>query len=191
VVLTTSATQVTAGQSVTLAAQVTGGSGTFPTTGTVSFKVGNVVLGTSVASNTGAAVLTASSAGISPGIYPVVAVYNGDAYNGIGASAAVNITVKDGTSSTLTVSPNPVSIGSTATLTATVSRAAASGVASGNVTFTAEGRVLATAKLSNGTAIASIPVSGISAGTYPVIATYDGDATDASSVSPAVNVTVH
>jgi len=50
--------------------------------------------------------------------------------------------------------------------------------------------VLGAVNLSGGGAVYSVTVSGIPTGTYPVIATYSGDANDASSVSPTVNVTV-
>jgi len=191
VVLSSSATQVAAGQSVTLVAQVTGSSSYSTPTGMVSFEVDGVVLGSSAVSTSGVALLTASSKGISPGTYPVVAIYNGDVNNGIGTSAAVNITVRDGTTTTLTVSPDPVSIGSKAMLSATVTRASTSGTPGGSVTFSTGSRVLATVSLSNGQATYAVTVGGIPTGTYPVVATYNGDGSDATSVSTVVDVTVN
>jgi uncharacterized repeat protein (TIGR03803 family) len=189
VTISSSATQVLAGQSVSLVAQVTGSSGYYPATGSVSFQVGSLVLGTGPI-NSGIATLTASSKGVPPGTYPVTAVYSGDANNGVGTSAPLNITVKDGTNTSLAVTPNPVTEGQLVTLTTQVTRASTTGNPGGKVIFSTGSLVLGAVNLSGGGAVYSVTVSGIPTGTYPVIATYSGDANDASSVSPTVNVTV-
>jgi hypothetical protein len=51
--------------------------------------------------------------------------------------------------------------------------------------------VLATVSLSNGQATYAVTVGGIPTGTYPVVATYNGDGSDATSVSTVVDVTVN
>jgi hypothetical protein len=58
------------------------------------------------------------------------------------------------------------------------------------VTFSTGSLVLATVDVANGKATYSVLVTGIPSGTYPIIATYKGDGSDGTSVSPAVDVTV-
>jgi hypothetical protein len=189
VALSSSSTQLAAGQSDTLVAQVTGSSSYYAPTGTVSFQVGSLVLGVSPV-NGGVATFTASSQGVAPGTYPVTAVYSGDSNNGIGTSPPLSISVKDGTTTTLSVSPNPVSNGQTVKISSTVSRATTTGNPGGSVTFSTGGQTLAVVNLSGGTANFNFQLSGIASGTYPVVATYNGDGNDKGSVSPTVNVTV-
>jgi hypothetical protein len=99
--------------------------------------------------------------------------------------------VTNSTATTLVASPTKVALGASATLTATVTRTSGSGVPSGSVTFAYESDVLGTSSL-NGSGVATLTAnaSGIPLGIYGVTAKYNGDSTDASSTSPAVNVAV-
>jgi hypothetical protein len=83
---------VTAGQSVTLAANVV--SETFSyATGTVKFYADGHALAT-VPLNSGAASFTAATTGIPAGTYSVTAVYSGDEFNGAATSYPATVTVQ-------------------------------------------------------------------------------------------------
>ena len=95
------------------------------------------------------------------------------------------------TKTTLTASPNPVTPPAACTLTATVVRSAGSGFATGTVTFSVNGNAVGSAKVdASGVATLSAATGSVAAGSYPVVATYGGDASDSASVSAAVTVTV-
>lgn len=94
-VLGASPNPVTAPASATLTATVSrSGSGAkgIPS-GTVTFRVGNLSLGSAKLSASGVATLTASSAGIPAGSYPITATYNGDSSDTPSASSAVIVTM--------------------------------------------------------------------------------------------------
>jgi subtilase family serine protease len=75
----------------TLTATVTTAGGA--PTGKVTFSVGSVVIGSANVSG-GKATLTASSAGLMAGTYPVTAAYSGNTYADASTSSAVNVVVK-------------------------------------------------------------------------------------------------
>jgi uncharacterized repeat protein (TIGR03803 family) len=182
----------TIGQTVSLKATVTG-SGSEPT-GSVSYSVTGIALGTASLNGSGVATLSASSNGQAPGTYPIIATYAGNSTYDGSASKAVNVTLnKAPTSTTLTASPTSVTPPADVTLTATVKRSTsgAAGVPTGTVSFEAEGVTFATAKL-NGSGVATFKASsaGQAAGTYPIKAVYAGDASDTTSTSSTVNVTL-
>jgi len=77
--------------------------------------------------------------------------------------------------------PNPASSGASVTLTATVARSAGAGTPTGRVTFTADGKTLGDAPLTNGVATLAASSTGVPPATYVVTATYSGDAGDAAS----------
>ncbi len=189
--LTATPNPATVGQSVSLKATVTGSGGT--PTGSVSYDVTTIALGSANLSS-GVATLTASSNGQAPGTYPIVANYGGSSTYDASASKALNVTLnKAPTSTTLSISPTTVTPPADATLTATVKRSTsgATGVPTGTVSFTVEGVILATEKV-NGSGVATLKASsaGIAAGNYSIKAVYNGDASDVSSTSTAVTVTV-
>ncbi len=94
--LAVSPNPVTPPASATLTATVSrtasGAKGT--PTGSVTFSVDGVTLGSAKLNGSGVATLTASSAGIKPGSYPVNAKYSGDTSDSASTSAAVNVTVQ-------------------------------------------------------------------------------------------------
>jgi uncharacterized repeat protein (TIGR03803 family) len=106
-------------------------------------------------------------------------------------SGFASLTVGDTTQTTLTASPNPVTPPAIVTLTATVTRTTGTGVPTGPVKFSVGTTVLGNVNL-NGSGVATFAASskGIAAGTYPVVATYSGDASDISSTSAAITVKV-
>ncbi len=96
--------------------------------------------------------------------------------------------VKAATSTALTAT-TPVTLGSVVSLNATVSTTQFVAPFTGNVTFSFEGITLGTVSASNGTAALNLEASNIPTGTYPIKATYSGDANYESS-SAIQNVTV-
>jgi hypothetical protein len=105
------------------------------------------------------------------------------------------ISVTKTTTTALVAATNPVTSGSTEMLIATVTPAPNATSPTGNVTFKVGGTVLGTSSLSAGpsnTAVATLSssTSGVPAGTYPVIATYNGSSSFTASTSAAVNITV-
>jgi hypothetical protein len=178
---------------VTLKATVSGSDGT--PTGNVVFSADGETLDTVPLNSSGVASLTASTNGIAPATYPVIATYPGSSTYNSSASSASDVTLsKAPTATTLTASPTTVTPPADVTLTATVVRSAsgAKGTPTGSVTFYADGSTaLATIKLNaSGVATVTAPSNGYPANTYAITAKYTGDSSDSTSTSSAVNVTV-
>src|SRR5256886_821418 len=95
------------------------------------------------------------------------------------------IFVRPATTTSLTSTPNPSTVGQAVTLRATVSPVApATGVPDGTVTFRDGAATLATATLVNGSA--SISVSTLATGSHSLTAVYSGSLDFAASTSAAV-----
>jgi hypothetical protein len=174
------------GESVTWTATVTT-SGSIPPTGKVNFAWGGGLysFGTATLNSSGVATLTRSLE--SADTYQLTAVYLADANNLPSTSAPLNQVINPTTSSTtLTSSPNPSTLGQSVTFTATVTSPTVA--ATGPVTFTAGKTVLGTAQLSKGKA--SFTTSTLAVGSTIVTATYYGDSNIAKS-SASVRQTVH
>jgi Bacterial Ig-like domain (group 3) len=183
------------GNTVTLSAKVTGTSGT--PTGTVSFYYGSTLLHTSTLSD-GTGTFAASTTGLPAGTYGISATYSGDAANdGSSTTKNANVTLTNNTTSTaLTVTPNPIAAGGTATLVAIVARTnqGATGIPGGTVNFYVDTTLLNPTPIkvnSQGHATFSASTNGIGAGTYPVHAQYSGDNGDAASTSNTVMVVLN
>jgi uncharacterized repeat protein (TIGR03803 family) len=174
-------TMVTQGQSVTISTTVGRNNGGGTPTGTVTFFAGTLAVG-SVTLSSGSGSLTVPVTGsTASGVYAVTAQYNGDASDSTSTSAAVSVTVIAPTTTKLTVSPNPVPANQIVTMTAFVKQTYGSATPTGTVTFTVGSFVAGTANLVNGTAVVNLSTVGISAGTYAVTATYNGDMHDTES----------
>lgn len=111
---------------------------------------------------------------------------------------ATDASAKAGTSSTITAgkattttslgsSANPSAGGQSVTFTATVTSAHTATI-TGTVTFRNGATILGSVALSSGTA--AYATSALAAGTHSITATYEGDATFNSSVSPALSQVV-
>src|SRR5438034_177979 len=174
------------GQTVTLSSTVTSGAGV--PTGTVTFRDGATALGTVTLVN-GSASLSIST--LTAGTHPLTAAYNGSAAFAASTSPTVNQVVNApaaaATSTSLTSTPNPSTVGQTVTLSSTVTSGAA--VPTGTVTFRDGATTLGTVTLVNGSA--SLSTSTLTAGTHPLTATYNGSAAFAASTSPTVNQIVN
>jgi len=156
-------------QSVTFTATVTSEFGG-ALTGSVTFKDGSTVLGSSALSGT-TATLTTSSLVI--GTRSITAVYGGDANANASTSAVLRQSVRKATTATAVVSSlNPSFVGQAVTFTATVT-GAFGGTPSGKVTFKNGTTVLGTVVLTGGTA--SLTTSALAAGSDAIVAAYAGD----------------
>jgi uncharacterized repeat protein (TIGR03803 family) len=175
--LTSSLNPSTYGQKVTLTATVAP-SGSITPTGKVKFTWSIYTIGSATLNSNGVATLTRSN--LNADVYPLTAVYGGDANNPPSTSAVLNQVVLETTSSaTLTSSPNPSTQGQAVTFTATITSQTVR--PTGPVTFTAGKTVLGTAQLSGGKA--TLTMSSLPAGTNVVTVTYEGDSNIARSTA--------
>ncbi len=184
--LTPSANPATLATPVTFTAFVAAtlpGSGS-PSSGTVKFFDGVVLIGSS-APLSGAAAITLSN--LSVGAHSISGVFSGSASYSPSTSSSLAITVAAApTSTALSATPNPAQVGNAVTLAATVSSAA--GTPSGTVSFLDGPGLIGTATLAGGQA--TITTSSLVVGDHSITAAYGGDATFATSASVSTIVTV-
>jgi hypothetical protein len=165
-----SANPSTYGQPVTFTATVTP-TGSFALTGTVTFRSGNFAFAT-VTLGGGTASYTTSS--LTVGTKFVSAIYNGDANNAQSASGLLSQVVNQvATTTSLTSTPNPSTLGSPVTFTATVT--SSGGTPGGSVTFR-QGTTLISRVLLNAAGVATITTSSLPQGNTSVTATFSGSA---------------
>ncbi len=180
------------GQRVKFTAFVPAGS-----TGSVSFYDGATLLATATVDNFGVARIQNST--LSIGSHTITAVYSGDACHGSATSAdLVQVVDFVGTETALASSPNPSGCGAKVTLTATVTTPGFNGngivaktgaatqdgyFATGDVTFYDGATPLGTATL-DAAGVATLSVTGLTAGTHSLSASYLGDGCDGTSASP-------
>jgi hypothetical protein len=180
-------TSTVAGANVALTATVSGGSTT--PTGTVTFYDGTTVIGTAAVNGSGIALLDTTALPV--GVNSITAVYSGNSTYSPSTSNAVNVTITGSTqkSSTITLVATPTSggVGTTITLTATVSGAA--GIATGTVQFSDNGTIIGTAPL-NAQGKAVLTTSTLPVGADGLTATYLGSGTYLTSTSGTVIVTI-
>jgi hypothetical protein len=190
VALTVSSTTPVVGQKVTLKATVSVlPPGTGPATGSVTFSVGGMPLGTASLAG-GVATLLASLP--TAGAGTVTAVYSpGSPSFAPSTSPGVSVSVGlDTTQTSLTVTPATTVVGRATVLRATISVVApGAGTPTGSVTFydgtTALGTVPLTAK------IASLSETFASPGSHSITAVYSGDSNGNGSTSAASPLTVN
>ena len=173
------------GPSVTFTASVTGAA----PTGTVAFRNnGNTISGCSArtlsgSGNTRTATCTAS--GLTVGFHGIVATYSGNASNAGSASAEfAQVVTLPGTTTTLASSLNPGASGASVTLTASVTGNAPTGT----VNFvdgasSISGCSARTLSGSGNTRTATCTTSSLSVGVHTIVASYNGNATNAFSNS--------
>ena len=161
-------------QTTTLTATVAGGA----PTGSVEFRDGVAVLGTSPLSG-GVATLAVSSLAL--GDHSLTASYGGDALHDVSTGGVVHTVVAvpppapTQTATTLVANPNPSELSKAVTLAATV----AGGSPTGSVTFRDGAQVLGVSALAGGKA--TLSVSSFKLGDHALTATYSGDATHTAS----------
>jgi hypothetical protein len=177
------------GQGVTFTATVTpGGPGT--PTGTVVFRDGSTSIGSGTVNASAQATFTTSA--LSGGNHTITATYGGDVNFAGSTSPAITQTVNKGSStSTVSSSLNPSTVGTAVTFTAAVTPVApASATPTGTVTFLDGAATLGTATV-DGTGHATFTTSTLSSGNHTITVTYGGDVNYTGSTSAALTQTVN
>ncbi len=174
-----SAATVTGESAIFVATVNNTASGSGTPTGTVTFRDGGTTIAI-VAVNGGVAVFSTSN--LSVASHSITATYNGD--NNFTASAASNTVTqlvnKASTTVTLFGSGSAITVGQSASFTATVSvTAPGSGVLTGTITFSDGATPVATIPVVNGVAVWSTTNLGV--GSHSITASYDGTANFAAS----------
>jgi hypothetical protein len=175
------------GQAVTMTATVTGC--TTPT-GAVTFHDRTAAGDITTVFQLVNGVATQTTTGLTLGNHTLTAHSGGDSNNSpADSNTVIQVVGKLPSTTTVTANPNPSTSGQTIVLTATVAAGSgASGVPTGSVTFSNGSTQIGSAAL-NAAGVATVSVSNLPAGTYPLAATYSGDTTFAGS-SGTVTVTV-
>ncbi len=175
--LGTSANLVSAGQSLTLTATVSGDA----PTGTVQFKDGAVSLGSPVTLVGGQASFNLMPPVAAGHLYS--ATYSGDPYNSTSSGqAAVNVT---GATSTTSLSSS--SIAATPTTSITLTATVTGSGPTGSIVFRDGAAVLNTATVAGGIASWTQTLTG---GMHVITASYSGDATNSASASTATSIQI-
>ncbi len=175
----------TVGEVVTFTATVSPAAAT----GVVEFKQSGVVIGGCSAQPVSSGAATCTVPNLVAGGHGVTAVYPGDGNYGRSTSPGLTQTVNKKTTTTaVSSSLNPSTVGEVVTFTATVSPAAATGV----VEFKQSGVVIggcSAQPVSSGAATCT--VSNLAAGGHWVTAVYSGDSSYSASWSPGLTQTVN
>jgi len=180
--LTSSINPSPQGQLVTLTAAVSPSAAT----GVVMFRDATDTLGTGTLSGGKA---TFSTSSLSAGSHSISAVYSGDG-NSSGSTSSflvqtVNAVVKTNTTTSVTSSPNPSTVGQSVAFTTNVSPSSATGT----VTFLDGTSTLGTGTLGGGKATFS--TSGLSTGSHLITAKYGSDSNYNGSTSVTLSQTVN
>jgi Bacterial Ig-like domain (group 3)/Beta-propeller repeat len=150
-------------------------------TGTVTFKSGSATLGSSGVSGNAASLTTS---GLAIGTHSVTAVYSGDSnFTGSTSNVVSQVVTKASTTTSLASSVNPSVQGKSVTFTAAVSSLA--GTPTGKIEFLNGTEVLATVKLTSGSA--KYTTTKLLPGSNSITAVYEGDANNNGSTSSPVN----
>jgi uncharacterized repeat protein (TIGR03803 family) len=165
--------------------------GPYPSGGTVTWYFNGSPVSSAPLVSNGFVEGGVSFSGYTPGNYPIYATYSGDANFGPSKSAIQTIVLTTiPTTTTFSISPSTIKVGSSATLQVQVAENLGPGTPTGTVKFTASGVDLGSVSLQNGAAQLSVPTSSYQPGTYTVTATYSGDSINvASSATTSVTLT--
>jgi hypothetical protein len=184
-------------QAVTFTATVTS-SGTGTPTGTVTFKDGTTILDTATLSG-GQAQFTTSS--LVPGTHSIAAVYSGDTNFRASATALSQVVNRVSTTTTLSSSANPSTVGQAVTLTAKVTPSNPGiGTLTGRVGFREGSTTLGVAYVDPsglatltfpGTDAYGTPLAALSAGSHTITAYYWNDPIFGESTSTALTQMVN
>jgi hypothetical protein len=179
-------TSVHAGTAITFSVTVTSSSTPAPT-GTVKFSVDGTAIGSPVTLN-GLGTASVSLALTTVGTHTLSATYNGNAFYPPAGPVTRTYTVTAAASKTkLTSSANPAAKCKPVDFTVTVTGTSRT-EPTGKVELKKGALVLATAALNN--ASARFLTSSLPAGTNVLTASYEGDARNAASISPAFKQTI-
>ena len=182
--LTAGGSSSLAGQPVTLTASVTSPTG-IPT-GNIVFRDGSQNIGQVQLTSQGVA--TFSTSGLSVGTHTLTAVYQGDGNYTASTSAPVVETISlASTGLTLTGPSQPSTVGSTITLSASLTGNGTS--PTGSLTLQ-DGSVGLATQLVTNTGTFTFSTSNLTAGTHTLTVVYNGDANNSPATSNSVTVTV-
>lgn len=164
------------GQSVSFTATVATGAGTGNLTGTVTFSVDGVNVGSPVILNAADVAVYATS-GLTVGVHKITASYNNDPDHFPSTSATLTQTVLEGTTTTLVSNQNPSDVGAPVIFTATVTVPSGGGNVppDGTVVFSDGAKILGNAAL-NTAGVTSFTTATLANGSHSITATYEGDA---------------
>ena len=188
--LTSSTNPAVYGQSVTFTSTVSAKSpGAGSPSGTVTFKDGTTVLGTSTLNASGVATFATSALAVAT--HSITSVYNGDTNFTTTTSSAVNQVVNQAaTTSVLTSSATSFIFGQSVTFTGTVTaNSPGVGTPSGTVSFKEGTTVLGTGTL-NASGVATFSTTTLSVGSHNISAVYESDLNFSTSTSGAVSLTI-
>ena len=176
------------GQQVTFTAVVSAASYQGTPTGTITFTIdGHAEAPVQLAVGGGQDEATFTTSTLAAGQHSVTAAYSGDTYvsssSGSLPSQVVNAPALKASTTTLSSSANPSTVGQQVTFTAVVSAASYQGTPTGTVTFTIDGHAQAPVQLAivGGQDEATLITSTLTAGQHSVTAAYSGDAHVSSS----------
>jgi hypothetical protein len=174
------------GQSITFTATITPQYGGVAT-GTVTFEDGSTAIGSGTV-NGNLAMFTTTTLPVAASL--ITAVYSGDG-DVVGSTSPTlkQIVHSDPTTTIVTSSSNPITVGQTVTFTAMVSSSFGVPPNGGVVTFRNGTATLGTGTLSGGSATFS--TSSLAAGSASINASYAGDATFLPSTSATLTETVN
>jgi large repetitive protein len=168
------------GVTVTFTASFSGAAGT--PTGTVAWRDGTTMLGSSALGSAGTASFPA--AGLAIGTHPIAATYSGDTNNAGATSAVLSQVVQQGASSiALASSANPSLFG--ANVTFTVNLTVTGSAATGLVTFSDGATVLGSSPVNAGSA--QFNTAALAIGAHPITAVFNGDANHAASPAASLS----
>jgi hypothetical protein len=191
--LTTSASQIMQGQSLLLSASVTPGSGSTTPSGTVSFYVGQMKIGTAALVD-GKATLS-ETINLSPGTYTLTATYAGNGEDNASTSAPVTITIVPAispiavaTTTTLTLGSQPLTVGQVMVLQVGVGTTVPGNLPSGTATLYLDGAPIGTLIITGGAG--SFSLQAPQAGTHTVWAVFAAQGNYLSSRSPSESFTI-
>jgi alpha-L-arabinofuranosidase len=192
--LTSSASQVTQGQSFTLAAVVAPTSGSATPQGTVSFYLGQTQVGT-VALSSGNATFTDSSS-IAPGTYQLTAVYTGNSQDSASTSSPVTLIVAAAilppqplpTTTGLSIDPQVPTTGQTMVLQVKVAATGSTSPIAGTVTLYMGQTAIGTATVTAGSG--NLSMQAPQPGTYTASAVFAAQGSYAASQSMPVTFKV-
>jgi uncharacterized repeat protein (TIGR01451 family) len=177
----------TYGQQVILTATVSSSSGS-AATGSVTFNDGATVLGTPALNSSGVATLKTAPRQLATGSHSITAVYGGSSsYMGSTSSSLTQVVNIEPTTTSLSSSPNPSTVGQAVTFTAVVKTAV--GTPAGTVTFQDGTNSIGTAKLDS-TGTAQLSTSALAQGQHSIQALYSGSLNYAASNSATLTQTV-
>ncbi|MBP1963885.1 Ig-like domain-containing protein [Paenibacillus aceris] len=188
--LSSNAGLIYVGEAVTFTATVSQLNGNpIASGGTVTFREGSNVLGTTSVNGSGVATFTTSVLPVNG--YSVTATYNGDGQHYASTSSSLTQSVLGiPTEVAISASPGSTTYGNSVTLTATVTNGRASLLGpTGTVTFKEGSTVLGTGTLNSGTAMLTTPVLDI--GSHSITAHYGGSFTHTANSSSSISVAVN